>query len=171
MWHCETKDDNMKECSTALHLLATTVNGVESWLWPCLINALLDPSCVASVSDMVQDICCILMPNSNWFFHTQVIPVLRSLTPLAIKIIRNENFLTDKRDFPGTKILGRCLELLNDPANRLAVVAFLKAAAPLIGHQVKPYWDEKLLEFSQECLQNEQTNSYSLKEAKDSMQR
>lgn len=68
MLHCETKDDNGKECSTALHLLATTVHGVESWLWPCLINALLDPACVSSVSDTVNNICHILMPNSNCFF-------------------------------------------------------------------------------------------------------
>lgn len=97
--------------------------------------------------------------------------MLRSLTPLAIKVIHNEDSLTNKRDFPGTKILGRCLELLSDPANQFAVVTFLKAAAPLIGHQVKPYWDEKLSELSQECLQNEQTSSHSPKEMKDSTQR
>lgn len=147
--HCDTKNDNMKQCSTALHLLATTVDDVESWLWPCLINALLDPSCVASV-----------------------VSVLRSLTPLTIKIIRNENSSTDERDFPGTKVLGRCLELLSDPANRLAVVMFLRAAAPLVGHRVKPYWDEKLLELSQECSQKEQRNPQnSSKEAKDLIQR
>lgn len=98
--------------------------------------------------------------------------MLRSLTPLAIKIIRNENSSTDKRDFRGTKIFGRCLELLSNPANRLAVVTFLKAAAPLIGHRVKSYWDEKLLEISQECLKNDQTSfQNSPKEAKDSTQR
>ncbi|KMQ97699.1 heat repeat-containing protein 7a [Lasius niger] len=139
--HCETKTDNMKECSTALYLLATTVDGVESWLWPCLINALLDPSYTASATS-----------------------VLHSLTPLATKIIHSENTSTDERDFPGTKVLGRCLELLSDPANRFTVVIFLRAVAPLVGHRVKPYWDEKLLELSQECSQNEPK---SPKEAKD----
>lgn len=47
--HCETKSDDMEACSEALYLLATTVDGVESWLWPCLISALLDSACVASV--------------------------------------------------------------------------------------------------------------------------
>lgn len=86
----------------------------------------------------------------------QIPSVLRSLTPLATKIIRNENSLTNERDFPGTKVLGRCLELLSDPANRLLVMAFLKSAAPLIGHQLKPWWDEKLSELSQEFSQDEQ---------------
>lgn len=94
------------------------------------------------------------------------------MTPLTTKIIRNENSSTDERDFPGTKVLGRCLELLSDPANRLAVVMFLRAAAPLGGHRVKPYWDEKLLELSQECSQKEQRNPQnSSKEAKDLVQR
>lgn len=44
------KSDDMEACSEALYLLATTVDGVESWLWPCLISALLDSACVASVS-------------------------------------------------------------------------------------------------------------------------
>ncbi|XP_029176005.1 LOW QUALITY PROTEIN: maestro heat-like repeat-containing protein family member 1 [Nylanderia fulva] len=140
--HCETKNDNMRECSTALHLVAITVNGAESWLWPCLINALLDPSCTASATS-----------------------VLQSLTPLATKIICSENSSTDERDFPGTKVLGRCLELLSDPVNRLAVVIFLRAAAPLMGHRVKPYWDEKLLELSQECAHNEPKNSKGAKES------
>lgn len=90
--------------------------------------------------------------------------MLHSLTPLAIKIIHSENTSTDERDFPGTKVLGRCLELLSDPANRFTVVIFLRAVAPLVGHRVKPYWDEKLLELSQECSQNEPKSS---KEAKD----
>lgn len=98
--------------------------------------------------------------------------MLRSLSPLAAKIIRDENSSTNERDFPGTKVLGRCLELLSNPANRLAVLAFLKSAAPLVGHRVKSYWDKKLLEFSQELLQNEQRSSRkSSKEVKDPMQR
>lgn len=97
--------------------------------------------------------------------------MLRSLSPLAAKII-HANSSTNERDFPGTKVLGRCLELLNNPANRLAVVAFLKSIAPLVGHRVKSYWDEKLLELSQELVQDEQRSSRkSSKEMKDSMQR
>ncbi|KAL6261907.1 hypothetical protein P5V15_006990 [Pogonomyrmex californicus] len=134
--HCEAKSDDMEACSEALYLLATTVDGVESWLWPCLINALLDSTCTASVTS-----------------------VLRSLSPLATKIICDENSSTNERDFPGTKVLGRCLELLSNPANRIAIVTFLKAAAPLLGHQVKSYWDEKLQELLQELLQDEQRNS------------
>lgn len=144
--HCEIKSDDMEACSEALYLLATTVDGVESWLWPCLINALLDSACVASVTS-----------------------VLRSLSPLAAKIIR-ENSSTNERDFPGTKVLGRCLELLSNPANRPAVMAFLKSAAPLIGHQVKSYWDEKLQELSQELLQDERSFRKGSKEVKDAMQ-
>ncbi|XP_012526722.2 maestro heat-like repeat-containing protein family member 1 isoform X1 [Monomorium pharaonis] len=132
--HCEMKSDDDTEdaCSEALYLLATTVDGVESWLWPCLISALLDPACV-----------------------TSVISVLNSLTPLAKKIICDENSSTNERDFPGTKVLGRCLELLGNPVNRSAVMAFLKTAAPLVGHQVKSYWDKKLEELLQELFQEE----------------
>lgn len=60
-----------------------------------------------------------------------------------------------ERDFPGAKVLGRCLELLSDRSNRLAVVTFLKVLAPLVGHRIKPYWDEKLLELTY-FLQEEQ---------------
>lgn len=84
--------------------------------------------------------------------------MLRSLTPLALKIC-NENASTDERDFPGTKVLGRCLELLSERANRIAVLTFLRAAAPLVGHRVKPYWDEKLVDLLEECLLNEQIRS------------
>jgi len=94
--------------------------------------------------------------------------VLRSLSPLAAKIIR-ENSSTNERDFPGTKVLGRCLELLSNPANRSAVIAFLKSAAPLLGHQVKSYWDEKLQELSQELSQDER-NSRKSSKVKDDMQ-
>lgn len=98
--------------------------------------------------------------------------MLRSLSPLAAKIIRDENFSTNERDFPGTKVLGRCLELLNNPANRPTVLVFLKSVAPLVGHQVKSYWDEKLSELSQELLQDEQRSSgKNFKEMKDVMQR
>lgn len=78
--------------------------------------------------------------------------MLRALSPLTTKIISNEH--SAERDFPGTKVLGRCLELLSDPVNRLAIVTFLKAAAPLMGHQVKSHWDEKLSELSR-FLQDE----------------
>ncbi|EZA49279.1 HEAT repeat-containing protein 7A [Ooceraea biroi] len=148
--HCEGKSDDMEACSEALYLLATTVDGVESWLWPCLINALLDQASVASVTS-----------------------VLRSLSPLATKIIRNESMSssTNERDFPGTKVLGRCLELLSDPINRLPVIHFLKSAAPLVGHRVKPYWDEKLSELSQELLQEEKGFHKNLGETGNSTQR
>ncbi|KAG5339130.1 MROH1 protein, partial [Acromyrmex heyeri] len=145
--HCEIKSDDMEACSEALYLLATTVDGVESWLWPCLISALLDSACIASITS-----------------------VLRSLSPLAVKIIRDKNSSTNERDFPGTKVLGRCLELLSNPVNRPAIIAFLKSAAPLIGHQVKPYWDEKLHELSQEFLHDRRNSRRSSKEMKDAMQ-
>ncbi|KAG5329833.1 MROH1 protein, partial [Acromyrmex charruanus] len=145
--HCEIKSDDMEACSEALYLLATTVDGVESWLWPCLISALLDSACIASITS-----------------------VLRSLSPLAVKIIRDKNSSTNERDFPDTKVLGRCLELLSNPVNRPAVIAFLKSAAPLIGHQVKPYWDEKLHELSQEFLHGRRNSRRSSKEMKDAMQ-
>jgi len=95
--------------------------------------------------------------------------VLRSLSPLAAKIIRDENSSTNERDFPGTKVLGRCLELLSNPTNRPAVIAFLKSAAPLLGHQLKSYWDEKLQELSQELSQDEKNPRKSSK-VKDDMQ-
>lgn len=47
--HCGVKNDESEAYAEALHLLATTVEGAESWLWPCLIRALLDPACVSSV--------------------------------------------------------------------------------------------------------------------------
>lgn len=62
-------------------------------------------------------------------------------------MVNYENLSTSERDFPGTKVLGRCLELLSDPANRLAVVTFLQEAAPLMGHQINDYWNESLEEF------------------------
>ncbi|EGI58311.1 PREDICTED: maestro heat-like repeat-containing protein family member 1 [Acromyrmex echinatior] len=145
--HCEIKSDDMEACSEALYLLATTVDGVESWLWPCLISALLDSACITSITS-----------------------VLRSLSPLAVKIIRDKNSSTNERDFPGTKVLGRCLELLSNPVNRPAVITFLKSAAPLIGHQVKPYWDEKLHELSQEFLHGRRNSRKSSKEMKAAMQ-
>lgn len=145
--HCESKSDDMEACSEALYLLATTVDGVESWLWPCLIKALLDQACIASMTS-----------------------VLRSLTPLATKVIRNGSLSssTNERDFPGTKVLGKCLELLCDPINRLPVINFLKSAAPLIGHRVKPYWDEKLVELSLEIPQDEKGHPKNLGETGNS---
>lgn len=83
--------------------------------------------------------------------------MLRALSPLAAKIISSEISSMPERDFPGTKVLSKCLELLGDPANRLAAVSFLKIAAPLVGHRLKPYWDKKLSELSQ-FLQDEQKN-------------
>ncbi|XP_046813255.1 maestro heat-like repeat-containing protein family member 1 [Vespa crabro] len=124
--HCGVKNDESEAYAEALHLLATTVEGAESWLWPCLIRALLDPACVSSVAS-----------------------ILRALAPLAVKIVNNGNSSINQRDFPGTKILGRCLELLRDVQNRLPIVTFLKCAAPLLGHQLMPYWDEKLKEITQ----------------------
>ena len=96
--------------------------------------------------------------------------MLRSLSPLATKIIRDKNSSTNERDFPGTKVLGRCLELLSNPVNRPAVIAFLKSAAPLVGHQVKSYWDEKLHELWQEFLHGRRNSRQSSKEMKDVMQ-
>nr|XP_050863894.1 maestro heat-like repeat-containing protein family member 1 [Vespula vulgaris] len=123
--HCGIKNDESEAYAEALHLLATTVEGAESWLWPCLIRALLDPACVSSVAS-----------------------ILRALAPLAVKIVNNGNSSINQRDFPGTKILSRCLELLGDVQNRLPIVTFLKCAAPLLGHQLMPYWDEKLKEIT-----------------------
>ncbi|KAG7209580.1 hypothetical protein KM043_011242 [Ampulex compressa] len=129
--NCGTKNDESGTYSEALHLLATTVDGAESWLWPCLMRALLDPTCKASV-----------------------VSVSRALAPLATKIIRNESISSLSRDFPGPKILSRCLELLGEVQNRFAIVTFLKSAAPLFGHQLNPYWNEKLEELTQ-LVQNE----------------
>lgn len=74
---------------------------------------------------------------------------MRALAPLAIKIVNSGNSSINQRDFPGTKVLSRCLELLGDVQNRLPIVTFLKCAAPLLGHQLMPYWDEKLKEITQ----------------------
>lgn len=80
----------------------------------------------------------------------QVISILRALAPLAAKIIRDENNqLANEKDFQSIKVFGRCLELMAiDERNRLAVVTFLRCAAPLLGHQLKPQWDSKLVELS-----------------------
>lgn len=83
--------------------------------------------------------------------------MLRALSPLAAKIISSEISSMPERDFPGTKVLARCLELLGESANRLAAITFLKVAAPLVGHRLKPYWDKKLSEVAQ-FLQEEQKN-------------
>lgn len=81
--------------------------------------------------------------------------MLRALSPLAAKIISSEISSMPERDFPGTKVLARCLELLGNPANRFAATIFLRVAAPLVGHRLKPYWDKKLSELAQ-FLQDEQ---------------
>jgi len=164
----------MEACSEALYLLATTVDGVESWLWPCLISALLDQACITSVSNdpsYPKYIHCALNLIHLSPFHSQVTSVLRSLSPLAIKIIRNESLSssTNERDFPGTKVLARCLELLCDPINRLPVINFLKSAAPLVGYQVISYWNEKLSELSQE-LQDEKSIQKNIGKMESSMQ-
>lgn len=51
MSHCETKSNDKEAYVEALHLLATTVDGAESWLWPCLIEILLDSAYTASVNN------------------------------------------------------------------------------------------------------------------------
>lgn len=45
------KNDDSEAHTEALYLLATTVDGAESWLWPCLIDALLDSTYASSVSN------------------------------------------------------------------------------------------------------------------------
>lgn len=54
MSHCGSKSEDREAHIEALYLLATTVDGAESWLWPCLIEALLDPTYVASVSNSIR---------------------------------------------------------------------------------------------------------------------
>lgn len=119
-------NDDSQAYEEALFLLATTVDGAENWLWPSLIKSLLDQTYTASA-----------------------VPVLRSLSVLAVKIIRadNSDYLY-KDKFSGTKVLARCLELMNQEKNRQSVIMFLRSSAPLLGHQLKPEWDGRLLEIS-----------------------
>ncbi|XP_031777051.1 maestro heat-like repeat-containing protein family member 1 isoform X2 [Nasonia vitripennis] len=113
--HCGSKQSEEADaCDEALHLLSSTVEGAETWLWPCLIRALLDQTYAASV-----------------------VSILRALTPLAAKIIRSDK---SEKDFQSIKVLARCLELLEDERNRLAVVTFLR--------KLKSEWDSKLAELS-----------------------
>lgn len=122
----------------ALFLLATTVEGAETWLWPALLRSLLDPT-----------------------FSAPAVPILRSLSALAVKIIRADSGNPFK-EFSGTKILARCIELCGEEKNRIAVVIFLRSSAPLLGHQLKPDWDGRLLDISrlledEEAPQNHRT--------------
>lgn len=74
--------------------------------------------------------------------------IFRALSPLAVKIIRDENNVATEKDFQSIKVFGRCLELMEDQGNRPAVITFLRCAAPLFGHQLKSQWDSKLQELS-----------------------
>lgn len=91
------------------------------------------------------------------------------MTPLAVKIIRNDNnlqSLANEKDYPNIKVLARCLELLEDERNRLAVVTFLRSAAPLLGQQpqLKPQWDCKLAELSKFLEYQSSTTAKSMPE-------
>lgn len=120
----------------ALFLLATTVDGAENWLWPSLIKSLLDQT-----------------------YTESAVPVLRSLSVLAAKIIRANNFEHSCKDFSGTKVLARCLELMNHEKNRLSVIIFLRSSVSLLGHQLKPEWDARLLEISKKIEAENNENS------------
>lgn len=150
---CGLANDEPQAYEEALYLLATTVDGAESWLWPSLIRALLDPTYVASViflnQQIFNDFHHVFCYFSNRYFAKKAIPVLRALSALAVKIIRGDGSSTNlQKEFSGTKILARCIELLDDEKNRLGVVAFLRSSAPLMGHRLKPEWDAKLLEMT-----------------------
>ncbi|XP_014215700.1 maestro heat-like repeat-containing protein family member 1 isoform X1 [Copidosoma floridanum] len=132
---CGSKTDEADACEEALHLLSSTVEGAETWLWPSLINALLDQTYVISVG-----------------------PILRALSTLAVKMMREKeeeeeenNSVTtgdEKNDFPSIRVLGRCLELLDEEKNRAPVIMFLRSAAPLFEPALlRPaQWDAKLSE-------------------------
>ncbi|CAD6243793.1 GSCOCG00013142001-RA-CDS [Cotesia congregata] len=116
-------DTESQAYEEALFLLANTVAGAENWLWTALLKALLDPT-----------------------YSLAVVPILRGLAALVGKVVHqmdNEGSNSFK-EFSGSKVLKRCLELLDDDKNCLAVVSFLKSAAPLFGHQLKPEWDISL---------------------------
>ncbi|XP_011301504.1 maestro heat-like repeat-containing protein family member 1 [Fopius arisanus] len=135
---CGASSEEPQAYEEALFLLATTVDGAETWLWPALLRSLLDST-----------------------FSASAVPILRSLSALAVKIIRADSGNPFK-EFSGTKILAKCLELCGDEKNRLAVVIFLRSSAPLLGHQLKPEWDGRLLDISrlledEEGPQNHQT--------------
>uniref|UniRef100_A0ABD2XLD7 Maestro heat-like repeat-containing protein family member 1 n=1 Tax=Trichogramma kaykai TaxID=54128 RepID=A0ABD2XLD7_9HYME len=124
--HCGTRGEEGEACEEALHLLSSTVHGAELWLWPALVAALLDTTYYASAA-----------------------AILRALDPLAQKILPNEEH-RDRllKDFRSVKVLGRCLELLEQEQNRVAVLKFLRSAAPLFGQQQRlhEHWSSKLAE-------------------------
>ena len=75
--------------------------------------------------------------------------MLRALSPLAMKVISDGSNTNSQKEFTSIKVLGRCLELLGVEKNRIAVINFLRCAAPLLGHQLKPQWDTRLRELAQ----------------------
>ncbi|XP_008560336.1 maestro heat-like repeat-containing protein family member 1 [Microplitis demolitor] len=120
-------DTETQTYEEALFLLANTVAGAENWLWAALLKALLDPT-----------------------YSLAAVSILRGLAALVVKVVHqtdNEGGNSFK-EFSGSKVIKRCLELLEVEKNRLAVVGFLKAAAPLFGHQLKPEWDITLTKVS-----------------------
>ncbi|XP_024939150.1 maestro heat-like repeat-containing protein family member 1 isoform X2 [Cephus cinctus] len=133
--HCGSKSIEAEACEEALHLLATTVEGVEDWLWPLLLSALLDPN-----------------------YSTSAISVVRALSPLATKLIRKRETTEIENNFPRAKVMVRCFELLGEEKNRISVVALLRCAAPLLGTQLKELWDKRLLEVTN-LLEAEQDNN------------
>lgn len=86
------------------------------------------------------------------------------MSPLAVKIIRDDGNTENEKDFQSIKVLGRCLELLDVDKNRIPVVTFLRCGAPLFGHQLKSHWDVKLAELSK-FLDQENTSSDSTMES------
>lgn len=90
---------------------------------------------------------------------------MRALSPLAVKVIRDENINIVQKDFPSIKVLSRCLELLEDKKNRIAVLNFLRSASPLLGHMLKPKWDTKIQELM-EILEEDVTSVFSLERYK-----
>ncbi|XP_012277895.1 maestro heat-like repeat-containing protein family member 1 isoform X2 [Orussus abietinus] len=117
--HSEPHAEESEACCEALHLLATTLDGAETWLWPALLHALLDQTRTAPVA-----------------------PILRALVPLASKIDR----VADPERF---RVLARCLELAVEESGRPAVVLFLRAAAPLLaGRLATALWQRSLAKYA-----------------------
>ncbi|XP_034951758.1 maestro heat-like repeat-containing protein family member 1 [Chelonus insularis] len=138
---CGTMNEETQAYEEALFLLATTVDGAENWLWASLLKVLLDSTYISSS-----------------------VPVLRALTVLAIKIMHSEGSESSSntfKEFSGTKILARCLELSGIEKNRLAVINFLRSSASLFGHQLKPEWNKRLLDLSK-ILDNSTNNNEPL---------
>ena len=48
--NCGSNNEEALAYEEALNLLSNTVAGAETWLWPTLIAALLDPTCSLSVT-------------------------------------------------------------------------------------------------------------------------